>query len=349
MARVRAKPRRVTLATVAESAGVSVATVSKVLNGRSDVAPATRALVEDILSRYEFPPVPRRADATPAAVIEVTFDRDLHAYSSEVAHGAVDAGDELGVSIVISIRADTEGRVRNRHAGLWAHGFAAAGRTALIAVTGSLTSAHVAALEREGVPLVVVDPLHVPHSRIVSVGSTNFAGGVAAGEHLISLGHTRIGHTGGPPSAACSQARVAGLRSAVEGAGLTLPNDCLRSGEFVYEHGFIDGGALLDLPQRPTAIFAGSDEMALGVIEAARVRGLRVPEDLSVVGFDDTQLARMASPPLTTVRQPLHEMGAVAVRTALRMARGDVIDSHHVELATELVVRHSTAPPRAGA
>jgi LacI family transcriptional regulator len=103
------------------------------------------------------------------------------------------------------------------------------------------------------------------------------------------------------------------------------------------------GGALLDLAQLPTAIFAGSDEMALGVMEAARLRGLRIPDDLSLVGFDDTQLAPMVSPPLTTVRQPLREMGSVALRTALRLAAGERLDSHHVELATELVVRESTA------
>jgi LacI family transcriptional regulator len=102
---------------------------------------------------------------------------------------------------------------------------------------------------------------------------------------------------------------------------------------------------VLELPEPPTAIFAGSDEVALGVVEAARARGLRVPEDLSVVGFDDTQVARLAAPPLTTVRQPLQEMGAVALRTALRLAHGGKVDSHHVELATELVVRRSTAPP----
>ena len=92
-------------------------------------------------------------------------------------------------------------------------------------------------------------------------------------------------------------------------------------------------------------MFAACDEVAAGVVEAARAHGRRVPEDLSVVGFDDTQLARYGSPPLTTVRQPLREMGAVALRTALRMAAGEELDSHHVELATELIVRKSTAAP----
>ena len=103
------------------------------------------------------------------------------------------------------------------------------------------------------------------------------------------------------------------------------------------------GAALLSLNPRPTAVFAATDESAAGVIEAARLQGLRVPEDVSVVGFDDTSVARLLSPPLTTVRQPLREMGQVALRTALRLAAGEQLDSHHVELAAELVVRSSTA------
>jgi LacI family transcriptional regulator len=118
----------------------------------------------------------------------------------------------------------------------------------------------------------------------------------------------------------------------------------VRSAHFRYRDGVVGGAALLDLARPPTAVFAGSDEIALGVVEAARTRGLRVPQDLSVVGFDDTQAARMASPPLTTVRQPLREMGAVALRAALRLAAGERAESRQVELATELVVRGSSAP-----
>jgi LacI family transcriptional regulator len=178
---------------------------------------------------------------------------------------------------------------------------------------------------------------------VTSVGSTNFAGGLAATHHLLGLGHRQIAYLGGPAAAACNQARMHGYRGAMEAEGAPVPDGYVRTGRFSYEHGIAGGAALLDLPQPPTAVFAGSDETALGVIEAARSRGLRVPEDLSVVGFDDTPVARLAAPPLTTVRQPLREMGAVAVRTALRLAAGERVDSHHVELATELVVRQSTA------
>jgi LacI family transcriptional regulator len=146
--------------------------------------------------------------------------------------------------------------------------------------------------------------------------------------------------------AVCNQARMHGYRAAMEAEGARVPDAYVRPGEFTYEAGLLGASVLLDLEEPPTAIFTGNDEIALGVIEAARARGLRIPEDLSVVGFDDTDIARMASPPLTTVRQPLREMGGAALRTALRLVNGDKVESHHIELATELVVRASTAPPR---
>ena len=192
---------------------------------------------------------------------------------------------------------------------------------------------------------MVIDPIDLPRARVTSVGATNFAGGVAAARHLLSLGHRRVAYVGGSPTAACSQARMGGFRSAMHAAGLAGPGR-LRPGRVVPLPGRRRReAALFALPAPPTAVFAACDEVAAGVVEAARARGLRVPEDLSVVGFDDTQLARYASPPLTTVRQPLREMGAVALRTALRMAAGEELDSHHVELATELIVRKSTAAP----
>jgi LacI family transcriptional regulator len=338
----RTGPRRATLATIAASAGVSVATVSKVLNGRSDVAEATRALVQEVLRRHDYvPPATRRVDVVQPAV-ELAIDGDLHAYTSELVQGVVDAGAELGVAVMLSRRPE-DARTAPRDRAAWPRALAAAGRRALIAVTSELTGADLAGLARAKVPVVVVDPLNLPRARVTSVGSTNFAGGFAATQHLLGLGHRRIGYVGGPVSAACNQARLHGYRAAMEATGVPLRPEWVTSGRFVFDAGVIGGAALLDLPDPPSAIFAGSDEMALGVIEAARARELRVPQDLSLVGFDDTQIARMASPPLTTVRQPLWEMGGVALRTALRLAAGDKIESHHVELATELVTRRSTA------
>jgi LacI family transcriptional regulator len=133
----------------------------------------------------------------------------------------------------------------------------------------------------------------------------------------------------------------------MEAAGASIARGYERGGEFRYEDGLLQGAALLDLATPPTGIFSANDEMALGILEAARARGIRIPQDLSIVGFDDTEVARVSAPQLTTVAQPLRRMGTVALRTALRLGAGDHVDSHHVELATELIVRGSTAPPRA--
>jgi LacI family transcriptional regulator len=333
--------RRTTLAAVAASAGVSVATVSKVLNGRWDVAPATRARVADLLEQHSYVgrrPAAPRADAP--MVVELVFDSELNAYATEILQGVLDAAGEAEAIVSVSVPSG-----RNVGAGqpaTWVRDLVATGRHAVIGVVNSLTPGHVTALSRARLPLVVIDPIDLPRARVTSVGATNFAGGLAATRHLLSLGHRRIGYVGGSPTAACNQARMQGFRAAMEAEGAPIPEGYVQSGRFRYGDGVGGATALLTLPEPPTAIFAACDETAAGVVEAARIRGLRIPQDLSVVGFDDTQLARHFAPPLTTVRQPLREMGGVALRTALRMAAGEKLDSHHVELATELIVRHST-------
>jgi LacI family transcriptional regulator len=153
----------------------------------------------------------------------------------------------------------------------------------------------------------------------------------------------------GPKNLLCSRARLDGYRAALESAGMRVDRHLIEPGEFTHESGFAAGGRLLDREDRPSAIFASSDQMAMGVYEAARLRGIRVPDDLSVVGFDDLPEARWSAPPLTTVRQPLVDMGALAARTILRLSRGEPIETPRVEFATELVVRDSTAAVRPGA
>lgn len=339
-----ARGERATLAVVAASAGVSVATVSRVLNGHADVGADTRARVESLLRQHEYsgrkPGPVRQSPAT--ARVELVLATPLSSYTNEVMQGVVEAGSESGVAVAVGV--DDRQRPEQDSSRGWARDLAAAGRQAVITVVHDLTAGDLAELDRVRLPVVVVDPKALPQARVTSVGSTNFAGGLAAAQHLLALGHRHIAYLGGDSTAA-NQPRMHGYRAALEGHGVKIPDTYIRVGRFLYEDGVVSGASLLDLPEPPTAIFAGSDETAAGVIEAARLRGLRVPEDLSVVGFDDTRMARFLSPPLTTVRQPLREMGAVALRTALRLAANEKLDSYHVELATELIVRHSTAPP----
>jgi LacI family xylobiose transport system transcriptional regulator len=201
-------------------------------------------------------------------------------------------------------------------------------------------------LRARSIPFVIIDPAGNPDPDVPSVGSANWAGGLAATRHLIELGHRRIAIVTGPGDALCSLARLDGYRSAMSMAGLEVDPALTAFGDFHAEGGFAQAKRLLGLPERPTAVFAGSDLQALGVMEAARVCGLRVPEDLSVVGYDDLDIAQWASPALTTVRQPLREMAEQATRLilALRAGEGPAAPTR-LELATTLVVRSSTVAP----
>ena len=179
-----------------------------------------------------------------------------------------------------------------------------------------------------------------------SVGATNWSGGLAATRHLLDLGHRRIAMISGPVDWLCCRARLDGYRAAMDAARVPVDPDLVRVSTLYVEGGFRDGVELLNLPDPPTAIFAANDLQALGVYEAARQAGIRIPEDLSVVGFDDLSFTQWAGPPMTTVRQPLVQMGAAAAELVLAVADGNPPENNRLELATTLVVRQSTAPPR---
>lgn len=332
--------QKVTITAIAQEAGVSVPTVSRVVNGRSDVAPATRARVEELLRQYGY----RRRTASSGdrpALIDLVFNDLDSPWAVEIIRGVEETTHEVGFGTVVSAIHDRAGSARQ-----WMRNLRARASGGVILVTSVLEPVLHEELHRLGVPLVVVDPSGSPALDAPTVGATNWAGGMSATEHLLELGHRRIGFIAGPPRLLCSRARLDGYRAALEAAGVGVDDRLMVPGDFYHESGFNGCNRLMDLDEPPTALFAASDQMALGAIEALRRRGMRVPEDVSIVGFDDLPEVRWSAPPLTTVRQPLVEMGKVAARTVLRQARGEEIDSPRVELATELVVRASTAPLR---
>ncbi|WP_103500905.1 MULTISPECIES: LacI family DNA-binding transcriptional regulator [unclassified Streptomyces] len=330
---------RVTITAIAREAGVSVPTVSRVVNGRSDVAPQTRARVEDLLRQYGY----RRRSSAPgdrAALLDLVFNDLDSPWAVEIIRGVEDVAHEAGVGVVVSAIHDRAGPARQ-----WMRNLRSRASDGVILVTSVLEPVLHKELHRLGVPIVAVDPAGSPALDAPTIGATNWAGGLAATEHLLQLGHRRIGFIAGPARLLCSRARMDGHRAALAAAGVPVDEDLTAPGDFYHEAGFTGCNQLLELADPPTAVFASSDQMALGAIEALRLRGLRVPQDMSVVGFDDLPEVRWASPPLTTVRQPLSEMGKMAARTVLGQARGESVDSPRLELATELVVRASTAPP----
>lgn len=175
------------------------------------------------------------------------------------------------------------------------------------------------------------------------VSATNLSGAKAATEYLLSLGHRRIAALLGPPDFPATRARLEGYRTALVAAGLSLDDSLIRYGDWQAERAGAETEHLLALLDRPTAIFAGSDNQALGVYRALNQHSLRVPRDMSVVGFDDLPYAALVTPALTTVRQPLLEMGRVATTMLLRLIAGKEVEHVRVELATPLIVRESCA------
>ena len=331
-------PRRVTLAALAEEAQVSLATASKVLNGRSDVAPATRARVEALLDAHGYRR--RGAAKTTSRLVELVFHELQSAWSIEIIRGVEEVAGAQGMSVAL-----TQSGTRHAPAEDWLEGVIRRRPVGVILVFSELPATMRAALETRGIPFVIIDPAGDPPVAVPSVASANWNGGLAATRHLIDLGHTRIAMITGPDDMMCSHARLDGYRSAMTAAGLPVDEALIRFGDFHLEGGVGHAAALLDLAEPPTAIFAGSDLQALGVYDVARQRGIRIPEDLSVVGYDDIPLAEWVSPRMTTVLQPLQEMGREAARLAIRLADGPIVPTPRIELATRLIVRDSTAPP----
>lgn len=336
--------KRTTLAEVARAAGVSIATVSKVLNDRDDVAESTRTRVLKHLRATAYRPVGSDGAHLPARrMIEVVFPETQNSYTIDVLRGVTETAHLLDYDVVMGRRFDSnDGPQLDLDPNLLLR----SGRAGAVFITMDISTDHQQLMRDADFPAVFVDPVHRGDDSRVSVGATNYIGGVIATEHLLSLGHRRIGHAAGLADVDCSQARLAGYASALRTAGITLDESLVTHCPYHYEDGRRAAAQLLDRDEPPTAIFAGNDEIALGVIEEARRRSIRVPEDLSVVGFDDAFLAARSTPQLTTVAQPLLELGSVAVRTLTRMIEHEPVDSHHIELSTRLVVRDSTAPVR---
>lgn len=325
---------RATLDVIAERAGVSKATVSRVINGRTEVAAATRARVQQMLAEHNYVP-PQR---TTSAVDLIFSDLDSE-WAMEILRGVETYLSDSGRPVAVS----SVPRGSSARPARWTGTIGRHHPAGVLLVMSQVSPAQWRELRAQHIPLVVIDPADAPAPNVPSVGATNWAGGIAATEHLLLVGHRRIGVISGPEKYLCSRARTDGYRHALQQHGVPYDPSLVRWGDFRHEGGYRFGLELLADAHRPTALFAGSDQQALGVYEAARQLGLSVPRDVSIVGFDDLPFARWLPPPLTTIRQPLAQMGAMAAEMLMRLIDGRALTSQRVELATELVVRESTA------
>jgi LacI family transcriptional regulator len=335
---------RVTIRDVAQEAGVSIATVSRVVNGRSDVSIQTREAVSRVLRERGYPGSVRgRAgrDGTGTGLVGVTMPLVHPGYFASILAGAAEALYEHDRRIVLCPTQHS----RDREVSLLdrlAHGET----EGAILVLPEESGAELSALASHGFRFVIVDPLSQLDVGAPVVAAANSSGATQATRHLLELGHRRIGVISGPGGWAASEERLRGYHAALAGAGVLPDPRLVRYSNFRIDGGSEAAGALLDSPGPPTAIFAFNDSMAIGAAQAARDRGLRLPGDLSIVGFDDTSESLIVVPALTTVRQPLAEMGRTAVSILLRQIENRRLEPLRVELETKLIIRDSTAPAR---
>ncbi|KAF1686955.1 LacI family transcriptional regulator [Pseudoxanthomonas broegbernensis] len=331
---------RVRIEDVAAAAGVSMKTVSRVLNHEPGVRQSTRARVMETVVALDYRPDPsaRSLAGNRSYLVALLYDNPSPNYLMEIVTGVVDACEQHHYGMVMQPVAFHDPGLADTIESL-----VNASRLDGLILTPPLTDSQALLdrLDERGVPFSCISPRH-PQGRI----------GVTLDEHeavcellaqLIGLGHRRIGHVRGHPDHGASEWRMAGYRSALRRAGLRYDPALVVDGEFSFDSGLAAGFRLLDLPSRPTAIFAANDDMAAGVMRAAAERGLRVPDDLSVCGFDNTPISQQMFPRLTTVQQPTRDMGQVATMQLLGTIR-DRGAGRMVKMPYALQGRQSTGP-----
>ncbi len=334
---------RATIRDIADLAGVSIATVSRVLNDRPDVAPGTRETVLQVVREHGFSTNrgARALSSGRSGIIGLTLPLVNDAYFGPILGGAAEALYEEDMRIVLCPTAQDH----DREVGLLERLMRGTTDGAILMLPEE-SGEELLLLQRQGFPFVVVDPRERPPEGIPCVSAMHAAGATQATEHLLELGHRRIGAITGAQGWYATEERLSGFRGALAAAGILADPRHVAYSDWHIEPGRDAAEHMLSQPDPPTAIFAFNDNIAIGVLQAARKLGLSVPGDLSVVGFDDTSQATIVMPALTTVRQPLAELGRTGVSLLTRILDGQRVDALRMELSTRLVIRESTAPPR---
>ena len=326
---------RVTINEVAAAAGVSVATVSKVINDRYGVAASTAARVREVIDQlgYESSLVARSLRSHRTNVIGILV-ADLEPFSAELLKGVSRALHSTRYELIVY---SGNGRIESG----WE-------RKYLSRLSGTLTDGTILVTPTVGdvvdaKPVVAVDP-HAGSSRLPTIDSDNLDGAITATEYLLNLGHRRIGFLAGRPDLESASLREQGYRQALLAAGLAFDPALVRVGGYQQETAEEPARELLALDPRPTAIFAANDLMAIETLHVARSFGLRVPDDLSVIGFDNIPESALAEPPLTTIDQSIQQIGYEAARLLVELIDNPEPSTQppvHVTLPTKLVERQT--------
>lgn len=334
--------RGVTIFDVADKAGVSHSTVSRVLNNKENVNAETRERVLLAMTQlgYVSNVSARSLAGGSSHVVGLLVDHLNTGYMGEIIRGIDDELEAYGYNLMLY----TTHRQLNKEAAYvtrLTQDFA----DGLILIVPRNENAYLETLQQRRFPYVLIDyqgyNRHVP-----SIITTNRKGGYDATAYLVKLGHRRIGFITGEMAYGCSPERLAGYQAALANHGIAFDPELVSEGNFMQSQGYRCAHQLLRLPVPPTALVVSNDVMAFGAMEAARELGLHIPNDLSIIGFDDIPQARHVHPALSTVCQPLEEMGRSAAHLLLKYIANPLAEIERVELSTRLIVRQSCQAPR---
>jgi DNA-binding LacI/PurR family transcriptional regulator len=331
--------KKATVYTVAKHAGVSIATVSRALAGSRKVTPQTRERVMQAVEDLNFEPNPsaRRLAYKKTETIALVFPDISGPFYSTVIRGVEQEAGRHNFNVLIYGTHGKEGSGRYLRT-------LTSKVDGLIIMARSIDEDTLWSLERQGVPFVLLG-----HSngqlQCSTIAVDNEAGAYKAAAHLLGHGHQRIAIITGPEDSPDNRGRLQGYKKALLDAGISIQQSMVVPGNFEYEGGQIAIHQLLESNQRPSAVLAANDEMAIGAIDAARQRSLRLPEDLAVIGFDDIQMSALTHPSLTTVRQPMQRLGETAVTLLFDRLQNSSGQPRHDVLETRLVLRQSCGCP----
>lgn len=333
---MRSKRSVVTIQDVAQTAGVSVSTVSRVLNNKDDVAPETTDKVRQVIKdlNYTASLAARSMRSRKSKVIGLILPELTESFDMEIIKGAGAAIRDSGYDLMIY----TSGRRPLDRRASWE-------LDQLALLKGGLTDGCIivtpaAPVFPDNERIVVIDP-NGDGAAVTSVVARNRIGALYVMEYLTGLGHRRIGFIGGRKDTLSANRRLTGYRDGLACAGIAFDPALVQAGDYSRESGQSAARQLLTLAERPTAIFAANDQSAFGVMDVAEELGLRIPEDLSLVGFDNIPEAAQVSPKLTTIDQSIKDMGMIAMKLLLDMLQGIEPEEKLVKVPTSLIIRDS--------
>ena len=331
--------KHITLADIAELAQVSKMSVSRVLNGQTGVSEKTRQRIVEAVEQLGYVPNPvARARLGSTKMIALLIPDITTTYMGEILRGVSGAAERLDYGLMLYTQGSTD---HTRRTSYYLSLLSNTLVDGVLMVVPLDYEVIVRDLKQHDLPYVIVDHHNGTESE-PSVTATNRKGVLEGMRHLLALGHRRIGFITGRMDIACSHDRLQGYRDGLAELGLPFDPELVREGDFNQPTGFQQGQALLQLAEPPTAVIASNDMMAFGVMDAAKLVGLTIGRDLSIIGFDDVVMASQTYPALTTIRQPMADMGEVALEMLVTLLEGRKVLNLRRELPTELIIRAST-------